>query len=66
MLQIIFLFFYLVKSLQTFDNYKLYKIMAKVRMRLYNFTFAVKNCQSSTVIKEGKSGIPFIYRQTDK
>lgn len=40
--------------------------MAKVRMRLYKFTFAVKNCQSSTVIKEGKSGIPFIYRQTDK
>lgn len=66
MLQIIFLFFYLVKSLQTVDNYKLYQIMAKVRMRLYNFTFAVKNCQSSTVIKEGKSGIPFIYRQTDK
>lgn len=66
MLQIIFLFFYLVKSLQTVDNYKLYQIMAKVRMRLYNFTFAAKNCQSSTVIKEGKSGIPFIYRQTDK
>lgn len=66
MLQIIFLFFYLVKSLQTFDNYKLYQIMAKVRMRLYKFTFAVKNCQSSTVIKQRKSGITFIYRQTDK
>lgn len=64
MLQITFLFFYLVKSLQTFDNYKLYKIMAKVR--LYKFTFAVKNCQSSTVIKQGESGITFIYRQTDK
>lgn len=31
--------------------------MAKVRMRLCKFTFAVKNCQSSTVIKQGESGI---------